>query len=60
MGDQTLDFTLADTDDIAEPNVPAAELLADRLGITVERASDLLTRYADDLDSVMRHVAAVV
>ena len=60
MGNLIVDLVLADTEDFAEPNVPPVELLADRLGISVEMASDLLTRYANDLDSVMRHVAAVV
>lgn len=46
-------------DDFPEPNMPAADVLADRLGISVERASELLLRYADDLDSLMKHVAAI-
>jgi len=55
-----LGATLAiELDDLPEPNTPAADVLADRLGIPIERASELLLRYADDLDSLMKHVAAI-
>ena len=49
-----------DPDDLPQPNILPTEVLAKRLGIPVERAAELLSRYADDLDSVMRHVAAIV
>lgn len=42
-----------------EPNMPSAEALSKKLGISEEKARDLIARYGDDLDALMKHVQKI-
>jgi len=46
--------------DLPEPNGPTAEILAAKLNVSVDQAANLLMRYVDDLDTLMRNVAKIV
>jgi hypothetical protein len=48
-----------DDDTAPEPNMPSAEALSQRLGISEQRARDLIARYGDDLDALMKHVQKI-
>lgn len=42
-----------------EPNAPSAEALAKKLGISEEKARELIARYGDDPDALMKHVQKI-
>ena len=46
--------------DLPEPNGPTAEVLAAKLNVSVDQAANLLMRYVDDLDTLMRNIAKIV